>query len=904
MKFYSIAFSLIAFVFCEPCFSKDPSASATQTTLGRIRSSCGNLLNSAARPVTAVFRPQTDPTPETSASLTQVAGNTIGAVVPLTSGKFLFLHDGHRSFPVIGGRSLLNAFDETKSASITTGRIEEKVVANMKSAGQFLQHTQTKEFAQAAELADPIRWTMRDRHPHGRTNVTFTVYGGMAELELAPKNKVGVKPRFRIYGTRAGEIDTTSDLHSFQPTTNGIVAFELKFVAKTGTPTDDMLSMPQEVFKPRIFLSQALAEKLFQINANQPDWQEQLSQVEASALSEQSAQPNHFQSSESAIRSQFAFVRQLLPQHPYFLSPAILVSYERTAYSARVAESSEYQFTVDRNIKTFEMDARNPFEFDQVVRFVTTQPTSFESSQDLAFAELKSPVFEKRNQSPTYLRLIQTLTEMHNPQFKINDGKYSNTHISIYRNRAERVQRTHFDNGTSFWLIKGTINLEKEPTSNDLLSRKQIDVAHAVVGLDGKTYQVRLRYGPIPTHQDQSKDDRVLERIEIRNEHGDKILNGDVFSNTVKSIVKMKDDKVYGLDVLGTIVPFPSRVGTEVIHEYEEFFKLYFKLKKDRKSQYQTFRDLDWIGTEKELATARRKMAVDNFRTQLRDRSFKQLLSGPANGALFLTGALVAYALLPESLRPENIHQTVAVASAEMSDKVDPRILKNAEVQYRFQPKDLPSLLARLGIDPQTGRTRQVVIFDSNQREMENAGVQLRLRTETELDAATGQPNQKNTLTVKVRGLDRMTVSALPVAILSNSEFKCESDQFPNENIDRVSCSLSKVLTNPDQIVQLGNGTLSVLDVLSTTQKTLLMTKIRDSHVSNVKIGAHRHSETFWDFKDVLSDYDNKMQLEHVHGSNFTQERVEVSIRTATGHSEKAQERMREILFSGTTANP
>jgi hypothetical protein len=494
--------------------------------------------------------------------------------------------------------------------SATAVRVEEKAVITEDDFKKLMDLTQSPEFAEKYNGNKPIKWSLRDQPEPGREFLTTTEYGQFfiftTESERG-KSSIIIKPRFRKYFSF--ESDKKEDLSTYQTVLGDLVVFELKIANMDGVEGGEFLEIPGVVFKPRIFVTDAMAEKIKELSIHDEHFEQKLGDLRNSILEVKSNTTGGRVNSTAQVDSMIEAVRFLLAKDPDFFKPQYITTYNRSSYRFSSEGGSSYELTADRGIKVYgaspNISSRNTLKY-------LSNPPLFQSEADQIFVELKSPEPEKRTQSPLYTALATNVESGHIEMFKKGSGKYA-----IARRAVEDLFDRHFistllEQGTQLWLIKGTANLDMAPKEKDILDNGIVHVAYPFSVVSGRVYRIQFIYRPLNTLN--GKKDAILEKIRIIDHNGDTIKSGDKFDEIIQETRDRHQNEILALDLNGTIVPFKAKITHVELVQYQNFFKDFFK-NPDRKIEA-----LSDLSDAQNLSWYRIRVRMNNFTGWFKDR--------------------------------------------------------------------------------------------------------------------------------------------------------------------------------------------------------------------------------------------------------------------------------------------
>ncbi len=514
-------------------------------------------------------------------------------------------------------------------SSPTALRVEEKAVVPQARLNQFLSETQSQAFAARSKLSQPLRWQLRDNPPAGKRFVTITEYGKHFVFNLPKSNSAFVvKPRFRKYFEAPAAPSVDPSEH--RSVMGNLTALELKITVANGPGTDAFLSHEDTVFKPRIMISDEIADRIKALDGRDPDLNSALFALKNETLGLPSSAGRPL-NNPAHVESMFQALGLLLAKDAKFLQPSFAVQYERSSYRAMV-DRNEFQFTADRNVRIY---SAAQISSSRMQNYLGETPL-FQSGPDETFAELKSPVSEKQNGSAIYTSLRSGLDREHVPVYRKGSGKFAIARMIDQEIRDQYVDRTLIDQGTKYWLIKGTGNLDSAPKKNDLLAKGDIEVAFPVTTRAGQRLRVQFRYKQVNRMNEGRQG--VLDRIRIYNDMGFEIPVKPGFDDLLWQASRREADEVLSLEVDGTILPFKSRITSQETAAYKKFFLDFYEYQTHLRGQPRSLETLDRVGSAAALERLGRSLKLENVVHFIIDRTKRVAL-----GAVITVAALSTY---------------------------------------------------------------------------------------------------------------------------------------------------------------------------------------------------------------------------------------------------------------------
>ncbi|MEK6555152.1 MAG: hypothetical protein AABZ31_07930, partial [Bdellovibrionota bacterium] len=504
--------------------------------------------------------------------------------------------------------------------SPTALRVEEKAIINPSDIQRFLKETQTSSALAAYNGNQALKWEQRDQPAVGQQFVTITEYGGQIIYHLNGSLVSFVaKARYRKY--YEFPVGQQQHLTAYKPVLGDLTALEIKMTSIAGPSTNEFLAEPETVFKPRIMITNEIADALKTVRGDDLNMLEKLSAIkdQVLALNKPNARPlNRI----DQVESLFNALVLLLKADPSFLEPSLTISYERESYRLN-SSKGEFQYTVDRNVKMYAAAPSLPTARMKEYLF---QTKTFQSRPTEAFAEMKTPIKLKQTHDPLYVGLYDSLNLNHLPNYPRGSGKKS---VAKYLEQAigdQNIDRTILDQGVEFWMIKSVSSLDTYPKKNDLVSKQKMIMAVPFIAKTGEEFKLLLTYQPVK--KTNSSHIAVLSKVELIDPNGAKLKVEPGFDDFVKAVTIRKDIALVGLDIDNTVVPFPVRLSEEEVDAYDQFLGTFFRNDTNIVGQVRDLNRFSQIKTAASLKLQMTKLKMDNALKWIVDRSGKFAMGG------------------------------------------------------------------------------------------------------------------------------------------------------------------------------------------------------------------------------------------------------------------------------------
>jgi hypothetical protein len=502
----------------------------------------------------------------------------------------------------------LTAFFTEKST--TTSRLEERAVMKESDSKALLDES-------------GVKWDPRDQKNPGEDFTTITTYSGKFIMDSATDVGVSAKMRARkYYSHNIGESDTSKMKSVF----GEIGSLEIKISNVAGVDADGFTAFPNSVFKPRVFISDDTLKKLSKMN------HEKLSKAEVREKLIEELFFTEFEGKQMnpdlAQIGQFVdAVTTLLNENPNLFEVQTVIAYNRDSYSADVDKDTNYQYTLDRNIRIFEPDAS--LSADNIISYLDRTPLH-KVEDGVAFAELKSPLTEKAENTPTYQRLSNALFSRHRATFSEGKGKHSLGSSVRSKIAQTSLSEQLFTEGLLFYLIKGVGNMPTPPNKNHLVQLRYWDIALPLT-IGGKKHRIIFGYKP---NSDDGLKEVNLKTIKIIDSFGDKV---DLDNKAVDEIIATArlNPEPSTITIDNQAISFPSVIKDKMVDEFKDFFSEFYKGFDKGRAHPREIESLYSLENRAHLNKYTRRMKISNFLSWLKDRVYKlspQLIGGAAIG--------------------------------------------------------------------------------------------------------------------------------------------------------------------------------------------------------------------------------------------------------------------------------
>lgn len=522
------------------------------------------------------------------------------------------------------GHDLLRAFkSHVNENSPTALRVEEKAIVLTQEVANFLKSTASSKALQSFNGGEAIRWSQRDTPRAGFRFLTLTEYGGQV-LYTLPQSQISfvAKARYRKY--YEFPIGDAGDLSAYKPVLSDLTALEVKMTSLTGPGGKEFLAEPETVFKPRIMVTNEIADRLKALRGNSADFEKDLI-----AIRDDLIQLKIAGNEEKQVIDLFAGLALLLKADPEFLKPSLAIAYERESYRLE-SKKGEFQFTADTNVRMYEA---LPTLATSDMKDYLAGAVTFQSAKGESFVEMKSPVGEKQRKDALYTTLFDAMNLNHLAHYRKGSGKKSVAKFLEQAITDETMDRTLFDQGIKLWIVKGLASLNSLPKKNDLVTMRDFYLALPFTDNSGNEFKLGLSYRPIKSGRDGHS--AVLNEIRLIDKNGNKVKMNPSFDQFVEEMVMKKDARVVGLAIDRQVLPFPVRLDVEQVRFYSSFLMSYFAYDTGLAGNVRSLDGFGQIQTKTGLAAAVARLKGENAIKWIVDRTQKVAMA-----ALLTVGAL------------------------------------------------------------------------------------------------------------------------------------------------------------------------------------------------------------------------------------------------------------------------
>ena len=588
----------------------------------------------------AFLMPQTEVTPIARISFSSKGENLS---IAFSRSKTHFNTESTKKF-LVG----LGSFFEGKST--TTSRLEERSVI--------------REDESKALLADSkLNWVARDQKNDGEDFTTITTYSGKFIMDSGSDVKISAKLRARKYYSHdTGQTDSSKMTSVF----GSVGSLEIKISNVAGVDSDGFTAYPNSVFKPRVFIDDADLIKISKMNhENLSNSETRESLIEDLYLLEiegKQMNPNLKQVTEFVDA-----VIALLKENPNLFEVQTVVAYNRDSYSESTENGSEYQYTLDRNIRIFEPD--DNLNAENIKSYIDRAPLH-KVEDGVAFAELKSPMIEKTENTQTYQELSHTLFSKHRTSFTKGKGKHSlgsKVRSTLAQTTLSEQLQTE---GLLYYLIKGTGNLPKPPNRKHLVELGSWTIALPLT-IDNKDHRIIFGY---ERNSDNGVKTEVLNSIKLIDALGRKVS---LDSSGVKEIIEiaLKNPEPSTITIDNQAITFPSIVKEDTVDKFTDFFDHFYTNHSKGQANPREIESLNFLDSKAHLDKYIFRLKVSNFLSWLKDRVYKLTPQLAGGAAIALTTGL----LVKNTIETPVVHQPPVAITQHVGPQEGVQVLVKGE---------------------------------------------------------------------------------------------------------------------------------------------------------------------------------------------------------------------------------
>jgi len=504
------------------------------------------------------------------------------------------------------------------NSSTTTTRVEERAVIRAQESEKIISES-------------GLKWKPRDVKKDGEDFTTITTYSSKFIMETESGVKASAKLRSRKYYSHETGHHQAANMKSVY---GDIGSLEIKVSNIVGMDSDGVKTSPGSVFKPRIFISDATVERISKLTLSKlkKDATQSAFVEEIHALKDQDKLLNP---NKDEVAQFVKSLVLLLEQNPNLFEVQTVIAYNRDSFSANTENGLEYQYTVDRNVRIYEPDHR--IKVAGLSGYLDKDPM-IKVDDDVAYAELKSPLVEQTENTPDYQRMSQILFSRHLSAFESGKGKHSlATRTRNFIAQTDLSEKLHTE-GLYFFIVKGFGNLPTQPNKKTYKENKEWSVAMPLI-LNNDEHRLILGYR---SNTVKDKTRFLLRSIEMVDSF-DRKINLD--SNAVKHILNtalLKEDYTT-ITIDNQSLTFPGIVNPETTEKLSDFFSRFFRSFLKEEDTLRDITSLYGINNALQLRAYERRMNIVNKLNKWKDRFQKVGMQIVISSAL-----LVGYAYITD----------------------------------------------------------------------------------------------------------------------------------------------------------------------------------------------------------------------------------------------------------------
>jgi len=525
-------------------------------------------------------------------------------------------------------RFLTGLISHIGGKSTTTSRLEERAVMKEADSQKLLAES-------------GLKWYSRDYKEPGQDFTTVTTYSDKFILDVPGSTEVSVKMRTRkYYGHGIGETDTNAMTSVF----GDVGSIELKVKNVAGISADGVKVYPDSIFKPRVFIKDSTLKKLSKTplaKLKTPEVRGQFIMDIAGVTSSVGGKEKVLNYDLPQIEEFYDALVMLLEQNPDLFQPQVVIAYNRDSYSALTADGTDFQYTLDRNIRIYEPDRR--VKFGDTVGYLNNTPLH-RVEDGVAFAELKSPIEEKHNNTEDYQKLAHALFSRHTSTFENGDvfreGK--GKHSFGVRMRETLGQTTLsaqlYTEGLFYYLVKGVGNLPAPPHDKKLVQRGEIEIA-LPIQINGREHRLILQYGALSSSGIRPE---ILKSMKLIDHLGRTV---DFDGNKIVELAveaHAENGNYSKITVDNQSVTFPTLIDAKTVAQFNDFFNDFYRDYDKGRANPREIESLYAVNNHAQLKAYEKRMKWQNRRNWLKERAPKIVSTLVASA---LTGLAAGYVM-------------------------------------------------------------------------------------------------------------------------------------------------------------------------------------------------------------------------------------------------------------------
>lgn len=550
-------------------------------------------------------------------------------------------------------------------ATTTNSRIEEKVVITEDALEEFFGNTKN------------MSWEMRDKIIPGTLNKTITEYGDKLEfVDTATGVTINAKPRYRKYY----QINSAGESQSIM---GDAVAFELKMKHIAGYEDGKIIAQENSVFKPRIVVSDDIADQIKALDAFDPKLMKKITELEQKALDY--IGPNGNKGDPEEINAMFAMLEYLIKKEANFFKPKTVTTYERKAFQAG-GDNPPYQFTVDKNVQLFHADNNLPSKDMQ--QYLDNKPF-FEVKPDELFVELKTPSAEYSKQTDQYKDVAKEFKANANADdYNLDQGKYALGKNQLANQSQFLDQNELQEVGVGYWFIKNMGNNIDKIKRTDILNKGEFPITIPFKGKNGKSLNLHLTY---TEPGNVAAPELFLRDIKITDQFGIKVKDKLDFGAIRDQALKQDSNVASEIIIDGKKVNILGKIGKDESEQIVNFAReFYFEVSKNT-SNFRSLSELESIKSVDQMNSYMNKLKRRNLISRVRDRMMKQYLLFPLTIGTSLGGAYLLSDYTTEEIDPNFSDDSVIIIDELTTDnnKGVEIIVDDRAEEFKFFPTNM-----------------------------------------------------------------------------------------------------------------------------------------------------------------------------------------------------------------------
>ncbi len=200
------------------------------------------------------------------------------------------------------------------------------------------------------------------------------------------------------------------------------------------------------------------------------------------------------------------------------------------------------------------------------------------------------------------------------------------------------VDKTLFAEGSVFWLVKGTLNLNRPAVEKDILDRTEVQVAYGFKTRSGQYFKLQLQYRPINRN---GQRDAILDEVKLLDSYGQKVKITPGPEALIQKSYGTNLNDLAALDIDGAVIPFKVLITAAEREKYQAFFKDYFENSTMLNGKQRSMTVKDDMSTAQDMQAYLKRLKYDNFGHFIIKRGARVVVSAAIQAAA-IGGLLVA----------------------------------------------------------------------------------------------------------------------------------------------------------------------------------------------------------------------------------------------------------------------